>query len=148
MSAKKVRKERTVHRRPWMLPYPIEHSVTVQEGGEGAKEVEMDWETRLRIRRERMSWADWVRYDMLRYWYWLLALSAVAFELLQISWTHHVRDGLGLSALALLGFAQVVIVFYIYRLLWPEGGLTEGQPANVRLRKAYRRLRLRLRWRL
>lgn len=109
---------------------------------------EMDFDRDLRVRRERMSWSEWVWKDLLRYWYWLVTLTLVAFGLMQISWTYHVRDATGVSVLAIMGLAQVVIIFYVYKLIWPEGAFTEGWPAGMRLRKAYRRFRLRLRWRL
>lgn len=157
MSAKKVRKDSVVYRRPWVHPYPIEAEVAVRQKGPDMTQKdgpissltdEMDFEAELRVRRERMSWSEWARKDLLRYWYWLVTLALVAFGLMQISWTYHVRDAAGVSALAILGFAQIVVIFYVYRFIWPEGAFTEGWPAAKRLRKGYRRLRLRLRWRL
>jgi hypothetical protein len=131
-----------------MHPYPAESIVTVKEADASAKEADVDWETRLRIQRDSMSWGDWVRYDFLRYCYWLLTLAIVAFELLQISWMYHVRDALGLSALAVGGFVQIAVIFYVYKFIWPEGAFTEGWPAGARMRRGLRRLKWKLRWRL
>jgi len=136
-----------------MTPYPIEHTVVVKEAGPeptgedghgSMADEEMDAETALRIRRKKMSWRDWVLYDFLRYWYWLGALALVAFLLMQVSWMYHVRDAAGLSVLAVCGLGIIILEFYVYKSVWPDGALTEGWPAGRRLRRAFRRLRWRL----
>lgn len=113
-------------------------------GGGSPADEEFDAEAALRMRRSHMTWREWVLYDFLRYWYWIGALALVAFFLMQVSWMYHVKDAMGLSGLALFAMFAIALEFYVYKSIWPEGGLTEGWPAGRRLRRAFRRLRWRL----
>jgi hypothetical protein len=105
---------------------------------------EMDDETALKILRGKMTWEQWFLYDFLRYWYGVGALALVAFSVTYIAWRYHVDDPVGLSVLAVGGFALIVLEFFLYKAIWPMGAFTQGWPAGRRLRKAI----LRLRWRL
>lgn len=104
----------------------------------------MDDEIALRIMRGKMTWREWVLYDFLRYWYGLAAMTLVAFLTTYVAWRYHVRDVLGLAALALGAFALIVLEFLLYRTIWPQGAFTKGWPAGTRLRAGIRRLRWRL----
>jgi len=104
----------------------------------------IDDEVAHRILRNKMTWKEWLLYDFLRYWYGLGALALVVFSVSYISWRYHVRDPGGLAALAIGGFALVVLEFLLYMAIWPKGMFTQGWPAGRRLRMAI----MRLRWRM
>jgi hypothetical protein len=108
------------------------------------KEGDLSEERELRILRNTMTWKEWVLYDFLRYWYAIGTLGLVGLLLAQIAYRYHVRDATGLALLALVGFTMVVLLFYAYRFIWPQGAFTEGWPAGRRLRKAFKRLRWRM----
>lgn len=153
MCAEKADEARVARRRPWSGPNHSESEVAVKETGpepatgtgDGSlPDRVMDAETAMRIRRKHMTWREWFLYDFLRHWYWLGALSLVAFFLMQISWMYHVKDLAGLSVLGICSIMLIILEFYAYKAVWPEGGLTEGWPAGRRLRRAFRRLRWRL----
>lgn len=111
---------------------------------EEQREDELDFEAALKIHRKKMTWREWVIYDFLRYWYWVGAIALVAFFVTQITWMYHVKDILGLSAIAIVALAMVVLEALAYRGIWPEGAYTEGWPAGRKLRRAFRKLRWRL----
>lgn len=155
MCAKKVRKHPVALHRP-IGPYSGSRPEVMQWGDRDERwrtlermveEDDLDEETALRVARKMMTWREWFMYDLLRYWYWFGGFALVTFFVIQVSWTYHVRDPMGLSVLALVAFLIITLEFYFYKVIWPQGALTaltQGWPAGRRLRRAIRRLRWRL----
>lgn len=87
----------------------------------------MDDSEAVRVLRKHLTWTDWLMSDLLRYWYGIGVLAAFVFTLLGLAETFHVRDTVGVFFVLACGVFVLVLGFYGYRLLWPEGILTKRE---------------------
>jgi len=78
----------------------------------------------MRIARKHLPWRDWLLAEFCRYWYWLGVLALDVFGTMEVARAYHVRDTLGITALAIMLIALLVPEVMLYLRIWPEGGLT------------------------
>jgi len=87
----------------------------------------MDDSEAVRVLRKHLTWKDWLVSDLLRYWYGIGVLAAFVFTVLGLAEAFHVRDTVGVFFVLACGVFVLVLGFYGYRLLWPEGILTKRE---------------------
>jgi len=87
----------------------------------------MDDSEAVRVLRKHLTWKDWLVSDFLRYWYGIGVLAAFVFTVLGLAEAFHVRDTVGVFFVLACGVFVLVLGFYGYRLLWPEGILTKRE---------------------
>jgi hypothetical protein len=80
-----------------------------------------------RLLRSNMSWRDWIRNDLLRYFYAIVAFAFDIFLILEIARKNAVDDSLGLILLAGTFILLFVLEFLLYKEIWPHGIMTGSE---------------------
>ena len=88
------------------------------------KDPGVDDEHAIRALRTSMSWGEWFRNDFLRYSYIVIALAIDTFLSLELGMIYNVHDLAGSITLIVLFVIGLVVTYFGYAMLWPEGILT------------------------
>jgi len=107
---------------------PVEDVIAKTQTIESALEdPESEKSELVRFARSSMSWKDWLKYDLLRYFYIVGLLAANIFLLFEIARFANISDALGMIFLILSFVCLCILEYYGYNKIWPYGILTKYQ---------------------